>query len=608
MGWQVGTHTPQGPTSIGGAFYTDHANVMGTLLILLGSTLVVMPLALVGMAVSWGVWRIARPTWLTAALMSVAGAITVVVFASHVAWLWPWGVFIPGRLFGILPPSSATGAPDPLLVTLGIEGAAGPLLLLLFDAALFARERTLGGGLLRQSQRKRREEGGNALSGGVTRPYASPMAVQALPADRTHPRGGIRLGALKDNKRRPFDLAMPELALHTFLPGTTGSGKTTTLERLADGAMENGSGLVIIDCKGGSLGVTAKRLAARHGLPFVAVDPSDPETVGYEPCTGSPSDVANKLIGSFSFGESGEIYKQIAMHAVPLIVQGLIAAGIPVSLATIAGQCDLNGLRVLARKVEGDGGDSVAEPDATQRMALADELSNLIDDNDPAGKNGILSLKHRFGAILQGEFRPLFTGNDVLDWDASLATPTVVYVSLPVTAASEDVELMGRVLIQDIKQVCSRRLREVARHPDVPLVPTLVAIDEFAALKDAKQIIDLLLQARQAALPLVLATQYVPQDPDLAKALFQSGLLIVHRLVQQDAEAMAAQFGTRSEWKVTYQTDWQSGTTEKGSIRDVQGYVIHPNVLRTLPQGVAAVRSIQTNRTETVAVFPVATP
>ena len=48
-----------------------------------------------------------------------------------------------------------------------------------------------------------------------------------------------------------------------------------------------------------------------------------------------------------------------------------------------------------------------------------------------------------------------------LDWDAVLATPTVVYISLPVTAASEDVELMGRVLLQDIKQVCSRRLRFV---------------------------------------------------------------------------------------------------------------------------------------------------
>ena len=103
----------------------------------------------------------------------------------------------------------------------------------------------------------------------------------------------------------------------------------------------------------------------------------------------------------------------------------------------------------------------------------------------------------------------------------------------------------------------------------------------------------------------MLATQQFPQDPDLAKALFQAGLLIVHRLVSDDAEAMAAQFGTRAEWKVTYQTDWEQGGTQKGSIRDVQSYVIHPNVLRTLDAGIVAVRSIQSQRTELVAVTPV---
>lgn len=605
MGWNIGQHPTLTPTSHVGAYYNDHRNLVTSILVMLCIALLVMPVAAVGMAVAWAVWRYVRPSVLTASAMAVSGAVTVLVFSEHVAWLWPWGVLIPGRLFGILPVVSATGDGMTLLTSAAIEVCAGPVLLLALDGLWIARGRTLSGGLIRQAERKRAEEGmgsahlGNDHQSGRPAPYASGM--RRVVADDAHPPGGIRLGVLKDNSRRPFDLTMGELALHTFLPGTTGSGKTTTLERLADGAMSNGSGFIVIDCKGGSLGVTARRLAARHGLPFIVVDPHDPKTIGYEPCIGSPSDIANKLIGSFSFGETGEIYKQIAMHAVPLIVQGLVAADMPVTLRSIAGACDLNGLRVLARKVEQGG----TVKDAAEREALADELSNLLDESDGAGKSGVLSLKHRFGAVLQGEFGPLFAQKKNLDWDAVLATPTVLYISLPVTAASEDVELMGRILIQDIKQVCSRRLRAVAQKPDVPLVPTLVAIDEFAALKDAKQIIDLLLQARQAALPLVLATQYFPQDPDLKKAVMQAGLTIVHRLVAEDAEPMAAQFGTRAEWKVTYQTDWETGGTEKGSIRDVQGYVIHPNVLRTLPQGVAAIRTVQTNRTDTVTVFPV---
>jgi hypothetical protein len=358
----------------------------------------------------------------------------------------------------------------------------------------------------------------------------------------------------------------------------------------------------------GALEPTARKLAALHNLPFLLVDPGDPATVGYNPCTGSPSDIANKLIGSFTFGEAGEIYKQVGMHVIPLIVQGLRAAGMPVTLSSIANACDPNGLRVLARKVEtAQEGEGSGEDEEEQAKALADELTSLLDDGDIAGKSGVISLKHRFGALVQGAFGPLFKGtgeSSFLDWDSALATPSVVYVSLPVTGASEDVELMGRVLVQDLKQVCSRRLRQVGREGGgVALNPTIVAIDEFAALKDAKQIIDLLLQARQAEMPLLLATQFLPQDPDLKKAVLQSGLLIAHRLEAADAVDIAAQFGTRPRWKVTFQQDWNTGMTEKGSVRDVEEYVVHPNTLRALPQGTAAVRAVPSQRHAIVEII-----
>lgn len=87
--------------------------------------------------------------------------------------------------------------------------------------------------------------------------------------------------------------------------------------------MRTGAGLVIIDCKGGGLGGVAEQLAKRYRLPFCVVDPDDPATIGYNPCQGSPSDIANKLIGSFTFGEAGEIYKQVGMNVVPLVVRGI---------------------------------------------------------------------------------------------------------------------------------------------------------------------------------------------------------------------------------------------------------------------------------------------
>jgi hypothetical protein len=140
--------------------------------------------------------------------------------------------------------------------------------------------------------------------------------------------------------------------------------------------------------------------------------------------------------------------------------------------------------------------------------------------------------------------------------------------------------------------------------PGGTVAPVLCAIDEFAALNKAKQIIDLLLQGRQAAMPLLLATQFLPQDSDLRKAVLHAGLLVVHRLEAVDAEDVAAQFGTRPTWKVTHQIDWETGTTAKGSIRDVEEYVIHPNTPRRLPVGTAAVRSVATDRHALVEVLP----
>src|ERR1019366_6586145 len=601
MAGLLANHRPGPAKSDIGGESNEWANATITLTSFVLLFVLVMPVALVGMLIVYAVWKITRPTWLTIVVLSLGCAAALVVEANMVAWLWPWGLLIPNRLFGVLPSVSALPVGSVVERSCAIELQAGPLLLLMVEALLAVREKTIHAGVFAQAREG--ESGIAATLKDRLRHYASIVSPQSPSSvTSTHPPGGIRLGVDKDNRRKAFDLTVADLRLHTFLPGATGSGKTTTLERIADGAMANGYGLVIIDCKGGSLGATARKLASLHSVPFIPIISDDPDTVGYNPTTGSPSDVANKLIGSFTFGETGEIYKQVGMHVIPLIVKGLIATGVPVTLVTIADSLDANGLRILAKKVDDlvpDSEDANSDPNREVLRTLADQLRNFVGDADVAGKNGVSGLKYRLGALVQGSFGPLFAVAKELDWDAVFAKPTVAYVSFPVAAASEDVELLGRVIIQDLKQACGRRLRAGSDS----LASTLIAIDEFAALKDAKQIIDLLLQARQAKLPLVLSTQLLPQDPELRSAVLQAGLLIAHRLQAADAEEIAAQFGTRSTWKVTHQIDWETAETAKGTIRDVDEYVVHPNTLRQLPQGTAAVRSVPTARWGIVEVL-----
>jgi hypothetical protein len=53
---------------------------------------------------------------------------------------------------------------------------------------------------------------------------------------------------------------------------------------------------------------------------------------------------------------------------------------------------------------------------------------------------------------------------------------------------------------------------------------------------------------------------------------------------------------------LTAQVDYETGTSEKGSVRQVEEYHVHPNDLRSLPVGVAAVLSRVSSRRNIVRV------
>jgi len=160
---------------------------------------------------------------------------------------------------------------------------------------------------------------------------------------------------------------------------------------------------------------------------------------------------------------------------------------------------------------------------------------------------------------------------------------------------------MARVIVQDLKQVCARRLDAMLRGERI--VPVLAVFDEFAALREAEQLTDLLLQARQAQMPTVVSTQYIPESLPIQKAVLGAGLLVAHRVEAQDADALAAQFGTRRSTDVTYQIDYETGFSQKGSVRRVEQYIVHPNELRNLGTGRAAVRSVPGDRHAIVRVL-----
>jgi hypothetical protein len=388
---------------------------------------------------------------------------------------------------------------------------------------------------------------------------------------------------------RPFVLSLGELGQHVFVPGASGSGKTTTVACLVDGHLSNGCGVVIVDCKGTGLDVAARALARRHGVPLNVVDPTDPHSLGYDPCQGDAAAVANKLIGAFTFSAEAEVYKQIAMEVVPVICRGLQRAGIPVTLGEIQRSLSKGAMARLGR-----------------REGIDAELRTRLEDLDDAGRvsaSGYQGLQHRLGALLEGVFGTIFALEPALSWSAVTVSAEVTYLSLSATAAGEDVELFARVIAQDLKQLCDARMRSISR--DEPVQQLLVVFDEFAALREAPQVVDLLLQARQARVSVLIATQFLPEAPAIRKPALSSGVLIAHRLDADDAEAIASQFGTRSVPVLTAQVDYETGTSRVGSVRMAEEFFVHPNVIKALPAGRAAVISRASGHKGVVAIHRV---
>jgi Helicase HerA, central domain len=544
------------------------------LAVALGCVALLDPGVLLGATVAGGWLWLHRPPMAKRVVCALTLAALLLALHTFLIWGWPWRAW----LAHLLPQMQLSPVDGSLaLRSLYAEALAGPLW---FEAAVLAarlRSRRVDAQVRRDHRLDRRRW--RAISGHRQLMLPDPL-TSGSDSSPAHPPGRIRLGVDAETNG-PLDLDLPtDLAAHVFLPGASGSGKTTTVARLADGALANGYGVVIVDAKAGGLGGTARALAARFGVPFHLVDPDDPDSLGYNPCSGDAASVANKLVGAFTYGPAAEIYKNIAMEAVPVVVRGFQAADEPVTLDTLYAAFGPRGMTNIAHKLPAD-------------ERIRERLLDL-EDGDRTSGSGRAGLQRRLGALLEGKFGELFRAQPMLDWDHALAQPSVTYIALSALASSEDVELMGRVIAQDLKQVCARRLRQLADRQQ--LVPVLAVFDEFAALNEAEQLTDLLLQARQALMPTVISTQFLPETTSLRKACLGAGLLIVHRVEAEDAEAIAAQFGTRRASDVTHQIDYETGFSEKGSIRRVDKFNVHPNELRNFQTGQAALKSVPKQR------------
>ncbi len=408
--------------------------------------------------------------------------------------------------------------------------------------------------------------------------------------------GGLVLGA--DRRGRRVVLADRQLSAHGLILGASGAGKSTTLLTIACDQIKRGVPVVAIDLKGSP--EFARELAAAcaaSGRRLLVWSPDGPSH--WNPLAhGNPTECKDKIIGSERFTEPH--YQRAAERYVQTVLQVLEVAHAeqPPTLAEVVALSDPHRLAGVLRRAPGP---------------LAQRVHDYIVSLTPDQLSAIRGLGSRLAIVTEshtGRYlgAPTGPGEPVVDLHAALAGTDVVLFSLNSSSYGKLAAQLGTLAIQDIVSAAGERLRAVGGGQ--PPARAIVAIDEFSAL-GADHVVGLLARGRESGLSVLLATQELA---DLERAapglrdqvLANTAVKIAHRQdVPSSAQTVAQMAGTVKVWEETQQLGGLFGpfATGRGSRREVEQFVVHPNEIKSLRTGEAVViTKVPTARTRTVRV------
>ncbi len=382
---------------------------------------------------------------------------------------------------------------------------------------------------------------------------------------------------------------------HTLIVGATGSGKTVTEAWILARAIDAGHGAVIVDPKGDDLlRRQAQAAADRAGRPFIEWTPTGPST--YNPYAhGSDSEIADKALAAEAYTEPH--YLRQAQRYLAHVVRTLRAAGLTPSPARIVELMDPRALELLARRVEDE-----------DRARLA---WRYLDGLDPRQRAGLAGTRDRLAILAESEvgrwLDPAVAGAPALDLLEAVRWRAVVYFRLDADRLPLIARMLAAAIVQD--------LLTVAASLQVEPTPTIVAVDEFSAIA-ADGVARLFGRGRSAGFSMLLATQELA-DLSAASTVNRAGgssalleqvlgnlaSLIAHRQgVPDSADLIAAIGGTRGAWLSSQAVD-DYAPTARGTRRRGREYLIHPDAIKALPTGTAAVIVAGRGRADVARIF-----
>ena len=426
-----------------------------------------------------------------------------------------------------------------------------------------------------------------------------------------HPDGKTLLG-ISQNRKTVVSLADRELNQHCFMIGTTGSGKTVTLSNFAESAIQRGIPLIYVDGKGEvKLVEQLKTLAKKHGRKFYLFSVNDhPDGCRWNPLSkGRATELKDKLISLTDWSEPH--YRYEAERYLQAVFKVFEALHIRPDIPEVAQYLYPKAAQRLARDIQDDGlrkrlleelrADKTVEGMANRIAVLAaSEIGELFrGDREPSPVMENKEKTIKLGGLLGLEdeqqddtatltHAPVKDNRPVLDLDQAVREKAVVLFSLNSLRFREFSQLIGRVVVNDLRTTIARRYDQ----PDRDFIFGI--FDEFHVFASL-QVVDILAQARGAGFCTIIATQSLSDldlvDRDLTGRIVENcnTFVIQAQNYPENAERLASIIGTRESLARTFQVEghlMQVGTG-MGSWRETKEFIVHPDEIKRLKTGEA---------------------
>jgi hypothetical protein len=300
--------------------------------------------------------------------------------------------------------------------------------------------------------------------------------------------------------------------------------------------------------------------------------------------TGTANQLKDRIMGALNWSE--EYYKNEAASFLLKLLLGLTA------LRDICGRpFDLGHILRCAEDPSLITGIAAELPESDRSTKT--QLENLAAHLDkPENRKALQGLRSQLESLLLSDFGHLLKASDTgIDLFEAVRQRKIVYVLLDSRTYGESSRALGKLILQDLKAASARIDNEIPRDKRTPFA---VVVDEFADMA-TEDFVSFLDRARSSKIGVVVAHQEIADlsriSPEFARRLMNSTstLFAFLQKLPDSSELIGGITGTRKTKEVTEQakSNWLFGDEKTGmkSIKEVDEYAIHPNIVRSLAVG-----------------------